>query len=157
MILAFKHALEMITRNGGKLEGNKVSIATQSPKAVKFEKSFPDMFPVEKRNFKHENIKEIEFEFTGTGFILRGEAMKKNKNASDYVFEVELYIDGKKMETSKLPTDFTTRRLELFWKYHLPNKKYDVRIKVLNPNEDYDIHTTDYIVYGNEPLKKNKY
>ncbi len=40
------------------------------------------------------------------------------------ILKQELYIDNVKVETAKLPTNFTTRRYELFWKYGLPDQKH---------------------------------
>ncbi|MGN6299002.1 MAG: ADP-ribosylglycohydrolase family protein [Ginsengibacter sp.] len=153
--ISFKQALEMIQRNGGKIEGNQVTIAVQAPKPVKYEKSFPGMYPVAKKSFHHGNIKELTFDFTGTGFVLKGEARKKSKDAADHIFEMEVYIDGEKVEAIKLPTNFTIRRHDLCWKYAMPDKKHEVKIKVLNPVDNYEVITSEYIVYDNKPADKN--
>jgi len=149
--VGFNHALENIKRNGGNINGDNISIKLQTPKPVKFEQSFEEMFPVDKKSLHAIATKDINFDFEGTGFILRGEARKKKNDAADYVFEAELYVDGQKVETAKLPTDITTRRHELFWKYPLDNKKHSVQIKVLNPNENYELNAWEYIVYDNKP------
>jgi hypothetical protein len=155
--ISFKHALQVIQRNGGKVEGDKITILTQAPKAVRLEQSFTGIYPLQKTDLNQDiNAKELEFEFTGTGFVLRGEAGKKKDDATDYVFETELYIDGNKVETAKMPTNFNSRRLELFWKYQLPNKKHVVKIKVLNPNADYYLNSSDYIVYADKPKVHKK-
>ena len=101
------------------------------------------------------STKEFNIEFTGTGFAISGEAGKNKNKAGEYTFEAELYIDGEKVETAKLPTDFTTRRLELFWKYKLADKKHSVTIKVLNPNSDYYLNTSSHVVYGNALKSSN--
>jgi len=152
--IGFKHALDNIKRNGGKVASNKVTIPVQAPKAVRFEKSFPDMYPVAVENIKGNIKKDFSFDFEGTGFILRGEAKKKSDIDKDYVFEAELYLDGKKIETAKLPTDFTTRRLELFWKYPLPKGKHTVKITILNPNKNYYVRGISYVVFSDKPAKK---
>ena len=154
--IGFKHALQNITRNGGKVDGDKITILAQVPQTVKFEQGFTNMRPVQKTDLAHDlNSSELTFDFTGTGFVLKGEAGKKNGNAHDYIFETEVYIDGEKVETTKLPTSFTTRRLEICWKYRLPNKKHSVRIKVLNPDKDYELNSSEYLVYGDN-LKAGK-
>jgi len=152
--ISFKHALQNVQRNGGNVDGDNVSIKLQSPETVKLEQGFTGMYPIEQNNFLHENINDTSFEFEGTGFILRGEARKLKDDAIEHDFEAELYIDGEKTETAKLPTNFTTRRHELFWKYRLTNKKHSVRIKILNPTNDAEINTWDYIVYGDKPVAK---
>ena len=147
--IGFKHALDNIRRNGGKIEGDQVIILAQSPKTVRFEQGFTGMKPIKRDDLNHDlNASELSFDFTGNGFVLKGEAEKKNGDSPDYVFEVETYIDGQKVETSRLPTDFTTRRLEICWKYQLTNAKHTVRVKVLNPNKDYELNSSEYLVYG---------
>jgi len=153
--ISFRQAQEMIQRNGGKIEDDKITIAVQAPKPVKYEKSFPDMYPVAKKSFNHRDVKELAFTFTGTGFVLKGEARKKNNDAADYVFEMEVYIDGQKVETAKLPVNYTIRRHELCWKYSLPDKKHEVKIRVLNPEDNYEVRTSEYIVYDNKPTDKH--
>jgi len=145
--ISFNHALKEIERNGGNVKDNKVTIALQTPKPVKFEQSFAGMHPVDKKNLSTTGIKNLDFEFEGTGFILKGEARKKKKELADYTFKADLYIDGQKVETANLPTSFTTRRHELFWRYALPNKKHSVHITVLNPNDDYELNSWEGIFY----------
>jgi ADP-ribosylglycohydrolase len=149
--ISYRHALANIERNGGKVNGNNVAIALQLPKTVKFEQGFQGMYPVDKKWLGKTDFKELSFEFQGTGFALRGEAEKKKNEASDYIFEAELYIDGEKVETAKLPTSFTARRHELFCKYGLQNKKHTVTVKILNPNGDYVVNATDYVFYTDKP------
>jgi len=151
--VGFKHALANIERNGGKIVGDNITIQAQAPATVKFEECFPGMYPVAKNNnyTYNRDANEISFEFEGTGFSLLGSAGKKDGMKEDYVFEAELYIDGVKTETSKLPTAFTTRRYDLFWKYMLPNKKHTVVVKILNPKEGYSVEPGDYIVYKDKP------
>jgi hypothetical protein len=147
--IGFKHALENIKRNGGKIDGDKIIIPAQEPKTVKFEQGFTNMKPLQKTDLSHNiNESELSFDFSGTGFVLKGEAGKKNGDSPDYAFDVEVTIDGQKAETAKLPTNFTTRRQEICWKYQLPNKKHSVKVKVLNPNKDYELNSSEYLVYG---------
>jgi ADP-ribosylglycohydrolase len=154
--ISYGHALANIERNGGKVNGGNVTVVVQSPKTVKFEQGFQGMYPVDKKWLGKPDFKELNFEFQGTGFALRGEAEKKKTEATDYVFEAELYIDGEKTETAKLPTSYTTRRHELFWKYGLPNKKHNVSVRILNPNDDYTVNATDYVIYSDKPPATNR-
>jgi len=146
--VGFKHALQNIKRNGGKIEGDKVTIIVQTPKTVRWEQGFTGMRPVQKMELRADvNIKEVSFEFTGAGFVLKGEAEKIKSESPDYTFNEEVYIDGNKSETVKLPTNFTTRRQELCWKYKLPAGKHNVQVKVINPNVGYRLKCYEYIVY----------
>jgi hypothetical protein len=149
--IGLKHAIENVTRNGGTVAGDHITLAVQTPAAVKYEKSFPNLYPIANTELKANIKNELSFDFEGTGFIWRGEAKTRKAGDTDYVFEAELYIDGKKVETAKLPTSFTTRRLEFFWNYALPNKKHNVKIKVLNPNKNYDLRSVEYIVFSDRP------
>jgi hypothetical protein len=148
--LGLKHALQNIQRNGGKVEGENISIMSQQPVPVKFEESFEGHFPIEKREIKKSWTDEFTFDFDGIGFVLRGR-VGEGRTASDYVAKGELYLDGKLVETIDLPSNFTTRRHELFWKYQLPYQKHTVRIKLLNPDQEHAVHIEDVLVYSNKP------
>lgn len=143
-----KHALEMIERNGGKIEGENVYIKVQKPKAVRFEESFAGLFPTKKQDFNKHDIKSISFDFEGTGFVLRGDAIKRSNDFPDGEITATMYIDGEKVETAKFPTAFRFRRHDLFWKYELPNGKHTVKIEVDTPNNKYLLRSWDYIVYS---------
>ena len=54
----------------------------------------------------------MSFDFDGTGFVLKGDASKWDSN-STYVFNTALYLDGKLVETVRLPVSYTTRRYDL--------------------------------------------
>ena len=151
--IGFKHALENLKRNGGKEKGDNIIIPVQQPATVKLEQGFTGLYPVDKIEFG-KDITDTSFSFEGTGFILRGSANKKNDKDEDYVFKAELYIDGLKVETAELPTNYTIRRNELFWKYPLPKGGHTVRVKVLNPDERYNLHSDDYIIYSDAPYHR---
>ena len=73
-----------------RINGDNIRIKVQSPVAVKFEKSFPGLYPIDKVPVKWSDSKdEISFEFEGTGFVLKGETAKW-ASSSDYVFKTEL-------------------------------------------------------------------
>lgn len=150
--IGLKHALQNIERNGGKIQGNNITIQVQSPEAVKLEQGFPGIYPVKSVDINKSDIKEYSFEFEGSGFIILGDAEKKSDDAKDYIFEAELYVDGEKVETAKLPTSFITRRHELFWKYELPVKKHNVNIKLLNPDAGYRLSCHSYITFSDKSL-----
>jgi hypothetical protein len=149
--ISFKHALENIRRNGGQTNGNMITIKTQIPKTVRFEKSFEGHFPVDRIPVQFNSEKnEIHFDFDGIGFVLTGEI--NNENQIEYIFNTELYIDGKLAGAYKLPADFTTRRTELCWKYQLLKGKHSVTLKILNPAKDVLISPNDAIIYSDKLL-----
>ncbi|MCW3089524.1 MAG: ADP-ribosylation/Crystallin [Ferruginibacter sp.] len=150
--ISYKHALAMITRNGGRIEDDFVLIKKQAPSTVRFEKSFPGIYPIAKPSVRNKDINGLTFDFEGTGFALMGRAVKKQKDAAEYEFEADLFIDGVKTETGKFPTGFRTRRHELFWKLDLASGKHTVKIIVKNPDANYDLKGDEYVVYDNKPL-----
>lgn len=152
--LSFRHALNTIENNNGSIDDKNVKIKAQSPKTVAFEQSFSGIYPILKQDFKHNNFKELSFEFEGTGFVLRGEAAMKKGGIPHYVFDATLFIDGKEIETAKLYTDYRLRKYDLFWHYELPKGKHTVKIIVHNPHEDYELRTWDYVVYSDNTINK---
>ena len=150
--IGLKHALQNIEKNGGRIAGDSIVIAVQTPVPVKFEKSFDKLYPQIKIPPTWSEAKdEITFDFEGTGFVLRGDASSWN-NQSEYVFETEVYLDGQLIEKPQLPVSFTTRRHELCWKYDLPRGKHTVRIKIMNPSAEHPIQAWDAIIYSDQPV-----
>lgn len=150
--VGLEHAIKVIESNGGKVSGGQVTIKTQQPVAVQFEESFPGLYPTEKQWPKwSENNDEFTFNFTGTGFVIRGEASQW-MSESPHVFDAELYVDGQKIEAFKLPANYTTRRYELAWKYGLPKGKHQAKFKVLNPIKENHIRGMQVIIYSDKPV-----
>jgi hypothetical protein len=145
--ISFQHALKNVERNGGSINGEQIKIVTQQPSTVKYEESFPAMYPAEGKYIHLVANDNWKLEFEGIGFVIKGEARKKSQNAADGVIEAEIYIDGKKSETAKFPTNFTIRRHEIFWKYNLAEGQHQVQIKVLNPNGEFELYLNECIVY----------
>jgi hypothetical protein len=149
--IGFKHALQNIKKNGGEVKDDKITIPLQQPAAVKFEKSFPGLYPVSKIAVKLSPEKdELSFEFEGTGFALRGETARWASNSA-FSFNAELYVDDKLVEKIDLPASYTTRRYELAWKYDLPKGKHSVRLKILNPSKEQLFTAGDAIIYSDKP------
>lgn len=150
--ISFKHALQNIERNGGKINGDKISIAAQSPTPVKFEKSFEAHYPITKIPVEFsKDSTEMNFEFEGIGFVMKGEISPWD-NTSDFVFKTELYLDDKLIESPELPASFITRRHELCWKYQLPKEKHHVKLKILNPSKKFEIVPSEVIIYSDKML-----
>jgi hypothetical protein len=151
--ISFKHALGRITGNNGKVTGNDVTIAVQKPQAVRFEQSFPGIYPVAKYEITNQSQSAITFEFEGTGFVVSGTAIKK-ANQAENILTATLFVDGKEVQTARFPTDFITRKLEIFYQYGLPKGKHTVRIDIKSPGQGYELKATDYIVYTDQPPAK---
>jgi hypothetical protein len=153
--IGLKHALLNIEANGGKINNDMVTIKTQLPQTVKLEQGFAGMYPVAKVEFNN-IITELSFEFEGTGFSLAGEAKKKAGTKEEYVFLAMIHVDGQHVGTVELPTNFTHRRLELFAKYPLEKKKHVVKIKLLNPSDQYELRSYNYVVFSDKPFSNPK-
>ena len=150
--VGLRHAIANIKANGGKEDGAGVTIPVQAPMAVKFEKSFDGHYPTAKIPLTWSDAKdEISIEFEGIGFVIRGDASRWD-NFGEYVFNTELYVDGKLVEKPVLPVNFTRRRYELAWKYQLPKGKHTVKLKILNPSKENEVKGWDAIVYGDRPV-----
>jgi len=160
--MGFKHALQMIEKNGGTVDEHNLVIRLQTPEAVKFEQAFEGYFPVErkqvdwgKKTINKENS-EYVFEFEGTGFVLTGSSQKDDKMVEDYIHVADIFIDKELSETVKLPTSFTTRRHDICWKYNLPKQKHKVRVKLINPKPGYKLWLGDIVVYSDEQKTYDK-
>ncbi|WP_460686387.1 ADP-ribosylglycohydrolase family protein [Niabella aquatica] len=147
--ISYKHALEMIRRNGGIVDEDVVIIPLQKARPVRLEQSFKGLLPVAKKFIQTTTPDEINFDFNGTGFALRGEAVKPFPEAPDHIFEADVYINDTFIETFKLSTDFRVRRYELLWKYGLKNDTHHVKVLVKNPLPGYAIKTGNCIFYRN--------
>lgn len=150
--MSFRHALEVIERNGGRVDGDSVEIEVQEPESVRLEVGFEGHYPTERRRLERRLSGEFSFEFQGVGFSLTG-AARKGSGEEEFEFEVEMYIDGKLAETSKLPTRYIRRKTPLFWKYQLPPGKHEVRLKLLNGAGEAEIDLGDLIVYSDKPVE----
>ena len=172
--LSFKHAMGILQQEGVSIAGDDIVIPVKQPVAVAFEQNFENCFPVSRDKIDVSFTDDFSFDFTGNGYILYGNLIKRSKIDPDYlnriakrlgtevfglaelddpyVAELEIYINNKLDEKVLLPMKNTARRLEPAWKYGLPEGKYSVRIKWLNQNPAYEIRINDLIVYsGNKP------
>lgn len=148
--MSYRHAKEMITRNGGEITEKNVIIKRQIPIQVPLEIAFKDHYPVNKI-IPTVTDDEISFEFEGIGFALAGPPNLKDYGDKNYVFNTEMYIDGELIEKAKLPTAANQRRFTPFWRYQLPKGKHKVVIKILNP-VDYASPQVDFaVIYDDTP------
>lgn len=151
--VGYKHALEMVKKNGGKVTAKEITINVQQPKAVRFEKSFDGIYPTHKISFWNKPMaKEFTFDFEGTAVVLQGVAAKADNVKEDHVFDLTIYIDGKEIERTKMPTDLMSRKHEIFWKYELPKGKHQVKVVTNNPKEGYSIRVHDATIYSDQPV-----
>ena len=149
--LGYKHAIAVLEKNGAIINDDAVEIPFQEIVPAKLEVCFEGHFPIE-RNHVGKQLNSInqesEFEFEGNGFVVTGNAQKLNRDLPEGVLEFEVYVDGQKVEQIKMPTIYTTRRHEVAWKYNLPEGKHQVKLKLLNPQEGYEVRADHLLVYS---------
>ncbi len=148
--MGFDQALQMIARNGGKTDGKTITIIKQTPEPVALEQSFEGLELVGKSTERYNNFrKPYEMEFDGTGVVFAGKVKGKNRaeeDSAEYVAELELTLDGKP-EIIKMPLNFATRRVDIYWNYELPQGHHKVTIKWLNPIPDHNVILESTLVY----------
>ncbi|HHV85536.1 MAG TPA: ADP-ribosylglycohydrolase family protein [Petrimonas sp.] len=148
--IGFRHAVEMIKRNGGTEKDNSYIIKYQIPQTGTLEVGFEGIYPTERRNLNDRltgQTKEFAYEIEGCGFVLSGYAAVQD-NQKDEILEADLYIDNNFIETIKMPTQSLIRKLEVAWNYDLPEGKHTIKLKAKNILENHYILLRDIIVYS---------
>jgi hypothetical protein len=148
--VGFKHAVEVIKRNGGSENDSIVSIRYQPIQTVPFEASFEGIYPTSTKKMYEsltEDNTEISFEFTGCGFVVSGVA-RKEADLSDDVLEIDVFINDRLTETVKMPTEFRTRRHDVAWKYDLPEGTNSVTLKAKSIPKGYRIDAENLLLYS---------
>lgn len=151
--VGYRHALMNIEKNGGKVSSDRVTIKTQSPVPVRFEKSFAGLYPTDRIAPVWQSEKNmIEFTFEGTGFVVRGETVDWDDQTTGNIYHAELYIDGKLEDTPKLPAALNGRRTDICWKYDLPKGKYHVKLSIPDLPAHKHFTVRDAIIYSDIPV-----
>ena len=152
---SFEQALKVIERNGGKVDDEYVTIRTQTPKTVRFEKSFAGHYPKTLIRYWKTFDTEKEITFDGNGIVIAGHVVKdKGYHGGEFTAVVEGYLDGKLVSTLKNPTKGNGGCSELFYKYNLPEGRHTVRLKFVNPRPGVKIQIGRYFVYTGKQDKQ---
>jgi hypothetical protein len=149
--LSFKHALEMIGKNGGEVDAEAVRIKVQKPEAAQLEVGFAGHSPKERRRLDirlDPETREAEFAFEGIGFVVNGALEKIEDDVPDSVLELEVGLDGKPGEKILLPAEDRIRKPTPFWRYQLSPGEHRVRIRLLNPVPGLELRLSDVVIYG---------
>jgi ADP-ribosylglycohydrolase len=147
--LSFKHALELVRRNGGQVADDHVVLTLQAIKPVRVEKNYDGHFPVAEITLRQRVTNEATFSFDGIGFVVQGSA--RSENGKDQLIVADVFVDDRLAETVNLPTNFTSRRFTPFWKYELPEGKHTVRVKLRHPSGDASVFMERAVIYGSKP------
>ena len=149
----------MIERNHGRILTDSVMIAFQTPKKIRYEKSFEDHYPIDVIDFGWdgkilEKGKETSysFDFEGVGFVINGIA-SKDEAIPDSALEIELSIDGRNPEAEILPYDFRTRKMEIAFRYNLPEGKHTVTLSLKEPKKGSRLKIEKILFYNSKAGK----
>jgi hypothetical protein len=152
--LGYKHALASILKNGGAVQDNAVSIIYQAPVPVQLEQSFLGVTPSIRKWIGWNSIPlkdTYTYSFEGNGIMITN-AMSNEFNAStDYVFKVEVDLDGKK-EIVSMPYNFKKRKTEIFTQFELAEGPHQIKLTLLNPTTIGDLLLSDIVVYSNKKI-----
>lgn len=149
--LSFKHALEVLERNGGEIGQDDVTILVQKPQTVRYEQCFEGHWPVEKRDLNCKLDKMGTISFDGNGIVIRQKVERPRGFKEQYVGEFDVYIDDELVETRKIP--FYGRGVPdvLLYRYNLPVSHHTVRVEWKNRRDDLDIYLYNAIIYSDAP------
>ncbi len=148
--LTYKHTLQLVEQNGGKVSNDSVQIKIQSPATVLLEQSFEGLYPAEERYLRLEfTDKDINIDFTGNGIVVLGNIKSRcGVSKSDYVALLDIYINGEKVEQVKMPFDYIVRKYDIYHKYMLKEGAYKVDIKWANKDPEFSIYMKSIVVYS---------
>jgi hypothetical protein len=153
--LTYKHALQLIEQNGGKIEADKVQIKVQKPETVRFEQSFEGIHPKEERYLRQTfTDTNIAIDFSGNGIVVLGNVNSIcSTTKSDYVALLDVFIDGEKVEQVKMPFDYIVRKYDIYHKYLLKEGEHHLEIIWANKDKDYSIYMKSIVIYSETPNK----
>jgi hypothetical protein len=148
----FKQALENINANGGNTRENLVILPEEDVIPVKFEQAFSGHYPKElisipeNQSLLNELNNAFQMSFSGNGFVLKGFVAEDQNEAN-----IDVFLDGAFMETVSLPSNFTTRRHEICWKYNLKEGNHLLEVKMHPSMKESSIQLTGLLAYTSKP------
>ena len=156
--IGMKHAMEEITSNGGKIQGENITIKVQKPKAVILEQA-PVMYTVKKslgavidpsaKKSRFVSVSQFsEYDFEGMGIAITGRINGDRSKFLNYEAEVDFLVDNKRIKTMKLPLDPIKAATELFWTFDLDEGKHKLELNWKNKTEGVDIELENVIEYS---------
>ncbi len=153
--LSLKLALEMVKRNGGRVEGEEILLPSTKPPALAYEANFVNHFPRERRELNlrlSEMASETTVEFEGTGFAINAHLVKKVPE--DHTYRVAIVVDGRLVGAAILPAHPFLRNPTPFFRYNLRPGKHKLFLQIAEPSPKADIQLDDMVIYDNKPVKK---
>lgn len=157
--IGMDHALQMVERNGGKVEGDEVTILYQVSETLPLEVAFEGLYPIKRGNvFKNLDVDnpEVKFAAEGKGLVITGYA-GKDAGLPDAELVLDVYVDNQVVERVKMPTGFQNRKHEVFWNYDLTEGAHEVKLVPIHIPKGYSIHVQEYITYSAVQPPKRTY
>ncbi|MBK9104298.1 MAG: ADP-ribosylglycohydrolase family protein [Saprospiraceae bacterium] len=153
--LTYKHTLQLIEQQNGKVNDDSVVIKLQEPAIVPFEESFDGMFPKEERYLRQEfTDKNIVVDFNGNGVVVLGNVKSRcGESKSDYVALLDIMLDGQKIEQVKMPFDYIVRKYDIYHKYKLKEGAHHLEIVWTNKHPEFSLYMKSIVVYSESPAK----
>ncbi len=156
-----KHAIQIIQKNGGKVDGENILLPVSEIKPVALEVGFEGHVPASRNavdKILDQKNQEMELEFTGIGFVIGGSVQKLDKNnPEEAILQLEIIIDDGAPEKFNMSSNFSKRRHEIAWKYQMTDGPHKVKIRLLNPTSGFQLNTGDLIAYSpKRPESKTK-
>jgi hypothetical protein len=153
--ISLKLALENIKKNGGQINGKKISFPLKKNiPPLPLEINFLDHFPRERRELNlrlSEITSETTIEFEGTGFAINGRIIKKVPE--DHTYRVAMVIDGRLAGASILPAHPFLQNPTPFFHYKLRPGKHRLFLQIGEPSPKADIELKEIIIYDKKPAK----
>jgi len=160
--LSYRHALQMIRRNGGEVSDEWVRLPQQEAAPASLEQNFPGYAiagktPLDLRLTKSDVLSH-SWDFEGIGVVLRGKvgntefpdkyALLTEEETLGYAsVTARFYIDDELTKTMDLPLYFIKRAHELFFQYQLQPGSHTLRMEITDmPGKAY-VEIPDMLVY----------
>jgi hypothetical protein len=144
--VGFKHAVQNILKQGGEQNGNEIVINTEKVVPVKLEQGFTELGKLKDIKLNSLDKNEVGFSFDGNAVVIKGSVGKKKNDIADRDIRIKLTLDGK-TELLIMPTNFQSRKHDVYWNYDLPNGKHEVKLEVIDPHPDYRLDIPMAFVY----------
>ncbi len=154
--IGLSHALQMVALEGGAISDNDIKILVQKPLAVELEQGFEGLRPVDfaktyTGNFSQTKLNaeepEFTYNFSGAAIVINGNARNAIDGLPERVLEIDVFVDDEILETLKMPTNYITRKHDIYWNYDLPQGEHTIKLIFKNVKPGYEVNINRVIVY----------
>jgi len=151
--ICYESSLENIAKYGGNVEGEDITIMYRTPEPLPLEVAYPDIYPSGTMDVK-KSLNDVDrIEFTGTGIAVLGGPEGREARNSDYVAEIQVTVDGNSSSIRKLPFNYHSRALEIYFNLELPKDDHFIELEWLNPVDTLEIFVNNCLIFSDELVK----